>query len=111
MVTTVLAAVWGALLTATLPAFAQGPGWTVPSTVADLVVTASGGTNVRLTPDLTGCEAQSGNGPVYASIYPTHPGITRIKADLLAAFTTGAQVALYLSDNERQIGETPHPLA
>lgn len=81
------------------PASAQGPGWTVNSTVTKLVVTANGGVNVRLSPELTGCNSQSGYGPNYASIYPSHPGINRMKADLLIAYLNGTPVALYLSDN------------
>lgn len=67
------------------PAHADGPGWTANSTVKKLVVTSSGGVNVQLQPDVQGCTSQSGYGPNYASIYPSHPGINRIKADLLAA--------------------------
>ncbi|MEO8016531.1 MAG: hypothetical protein ABI769_01850 [Pseudomonadota bacterium] len=88
-----------------LPAFAQGPGWTATSTVAELIVTSAGGVNVRLVPELTGCVSQSGYGAAYASIYPNHVGINRMKADLLVAFTTGAHVALYLGDNECQVSE------
>jgi hypothetical protein len=89
-----------------LPALAQGPGWTSVSTVIELVNTSNGGVNVRLSPDMTGCTSQSGYGSVYASLYPNHPGIDRIKADLLVAFTTGAHVALYLGDNTCTIVET-----
>lgn len=84
---------------ASTPALAQGPGWTANSTVTRLVVTADGGVNVRLSPDLTGCVSNSGYGSAYASIYPNHPGINRMKADLLAAYINGTPVALYLSDN------------
>jgi len=62
--------------------------------------------NVRLSPDLAGCTAQSGYGPVYASVYPSHTGIDRIKADVLVAFTTGAHIALYLSDATCTVTET-----
>ena len=62
-------------------------------------MTADGGVNVRLSPELTGCTSQSGYGTGLASIYPTHPGINRMKADLLAAFLNGTPVALYLSDS------------
>jgi hypothetical protein len=88
-----------------VPALAQGPGWTAVSIVRDIVNTSNGGINVRLTPDLTGCTSQSGYGGAYASIYPDHPGIDRMKADLLVAFTTGAHVELYLGDNTCRVGE------
>lgn len=94
-----------ALALATIPATAQGPGWTVNSTVMKLVVTSNGGINVRLSPDLTGCVAQSGYGSVYASIPPTHPGIDRMKADLLTAYVTQGIVALYLVDGNCYVGE------
>ena len=84
---------------------AQGPGWTANSKVIKLVVTHNGGVNVRLSPDLSGCVSQSGYGPIYASVYPNHPGIDRIKADLLVAFTTGTPVALYLSDENCTVQE------
>ena len=86
-------------------AHADGPGWTVKSKVIRLVNTANGGVNVRLSPDLTNCVSQSGYGPSYASILPNHPGLNRIKADLLVAFTTGTEVSLYLSDANCTVGE------
>lgn len=86
-------------------ASAQGPGWTAPSTVIRLVNTANGGVNVRLSPDLTGCVSQSGYGASYASILPSHPGLNRIKADLLVAFLTGARVSIWLSDANCTVGE------
>ena len=89
-----------------LPALAQGPGWTEASTVVELVNTANGGVNVRLSPDLTGCTSQSNYGGAFASVYPSHPGLNRIKADLTVAFTTGARVALYLGDNTCMVSET-----
>jgi hypothetical protein len=88
------------------PAFAQGPGWTATSTVTRLVVTVDGGINVRLSPDLTNCVSNSGYGSAYASIYPSHPGINRIKADLLAAYLNSSPVALYLVDSNCTVGET-----
>ena len=90
----------------TVSAVASGPGWTANSTVSKLVVTANGGINVLLSPSLGGCVAQSGYGPGFASIYPDHPGINRIKADLLVAYQTGGVVALYLSDNTCKVTET-----
>lgn len=88
-----------------VPAMAQGPGWTVNSTVVKIIDTGAGGVNVRLSPDVTGCTSQSGYGPNYASLYPTHAGINRIKATLLTAYTTGATVAIYLGDNTCAISE------
>lgn len=93
-----IVAVGIALILWALPAFAQGPGWTANSTVLKLVVTADGGVNVRLSPDMANCVSNSGYGAHYASIYPLHPGINRIKADLLAAYLSEAVVPLYLSD-------------
>lgn len=94
-----------ALLLLALPVSAAGPGWTASSTVVELVNTASGGVNVRLSPELSGCVSQSGYGPLYASILPSHPGINRLKADLLVAFTTGSRVALYLGDSNCTVSE------
>jgi hypothetical protein len=76
-----------ALILATLMptlAVAQGPGWTENSTISKLVFTADGGVNVQLSPQLVNCVSNSGYGPAFASVYPSHPGINRIKADLLA---------------------------
>jgi hypothetical protein len=61
---------------------------------------------VRLSPDLNNCVSQSGYGPNFASIYPGHPGINRIKADLLAAYLSRSPVLLYLSDSTCQVVET-----
>ena len=94
-----------ALLAWAVPTLAQGPGWTVASTVREIVNTSNGGINVRLTPELTGCTSQSGYGGAYASIYPNHLGIDRMKADLLVAFTTGAHIELYLGDSTCMIVE------
>jgi hypothetical protein len=93
------------VLAMSMPVSAQGPGWTANSTVVKLVITNAGGINVRLSPELTGCVAQAGYGANFASVYPSHPGIDSIKADLLAAYVTGTQVALYLSDNTCTVGE------
>lgn len=87
-------------------AAAQGPGWTANSTVVKLVVTAAGVINVRLFPDLTGCVAQSGYGPNFASIYPSHLDFNSIKADLLAAYLSGSTVSLYLGDSSCTVSET-----
>ena len=87
------------------PAIAQGPGWTANSTVKKIVVTANGGINVQLSPELTGCVSQSGYGANFASVYPSHVGINRIKADLLVAYLNGGTVALYLSDSSCTVVE------
>jgi hypothetical protein len=87
------------------PASAEGPGWTVNATVKKLVVTYNGGVNVRLSPDLTNCASQSGYGPNFASVYATHPGINRIKADLIAAYVSGSAVSLYLGDSTCRVEE------
>lgn len=94
-----------ALLLPLTLAHAAGPGWTANSTVTKLVVTFDGGVNVLLSPALTGCTSNSGYGPAFASIYPNHPGISRMKADLMAAYLTGGTVALYLTDNTCRVGE------
>lgn len=93
------AAVLTVLAISSTPSVAQGPGWTAVSTVKEVVVTVNGGINVRLDPLLVDCVSQSGYGPAFASIYPDHPGINRMKADLLAALLAGNKVMLYLWDN------------
>jgi hypothetical protein len=95
-----------ALAALALPALAQGPGWTEVSSVVELVNTQNGGFNVRLSPELTGCQSQSGYGSVYASVYPSHPGLKQIKADVTVAFVTGARIALYLGDSMCTVSET-----
>lgn len=102
----VASAVLGALsLLCCTASNAQGPGWTSMSTVVELVVTVTGGINVRLSPDLTNCVSASGYGAIYASIYPDHPGLKEMKADLLVAYLTGAKVALWLKDANCTVGE------
>jgi hypothetical protein len=93
------------LLACAMPALAQGPGWTVNSTIVKVVDTSNGGVNVRLSPDVVGCTSLSGYGASFASLYPEHPGINRIKATLLMAYTTGATVSIYLGDSTCRIGE------
>lgn len=88
-----------------MPAAAEGPGWTNNSTVKKLVVTIDGGVNVMFSPQQTNCVSNSGYGPNFASVYPNHPGINRIKADLLTAYVTGGTVAVYFSDNTCKIQE------
>lgn len=85
---------------------AAGPGWTANSTVTKLVTTSDGGVNVLLSPALSGCTSNSGDGSAFASIYPSHPGINRMKADLMAAYLTGGTVALYLTDSTCRVGES-----
>lgn len=87
-------------------AHADGPGWVFDRTVVNIVNTANGGVNVRLSPDLTGCTSQSGYGQHHASVYPSHPGLNRIKADLLTALATGKPVSLYLADSTCTVSET-----
>ncbi len=86
-------------------ALADGPGWTGNVKVTKLVVTMNGGINVRVTPELVGCTSQSGYGANYASIYPDHPGINRMQAELITAMTTGTPVSLYLTNSECKVGE------
>ncbi len=82
------------------PAFADGPGWTANSTIVKLVTTQDGGLNIMLSPGLSNCVSNSGYGPNFASVYPSHPGIKSIKASLLTAYTNGQPVALYLSTSQ-----------
>jgi hypothetical protein len=86
-------------------AFAAGPGWVVDAKVSKIVVTVDGGINVRLTPDLSGCTSQSGYGALYASVYPSHPGINRIHSTLLTAYASDKLVAIYLMDSTCKVGE------
>jgi hypothetical protein len=88
-----------------VPVLAEGPGWTANSTVKRLVVTADGGINVLLSPQPTSCVSNSGYGTGFASVYPNHPGISRIQAELLAAYLTATPVALYYVDNTCRVGE------
>lgn len=99
-------AVGASILAMSTSAMADGPGWTANSTVRKLVVTADGGINVLLSPQPTGCVSNSGYGSGFASVYPSHPGINRIKADLLTAYVTGGTVALYFIDNTCRVQET-----
>jgi hypothetical protein len=102
---TALAAIVIVIVFGSSVSLAQGPGWTALSTVVEVVNTANGGVNVRLSPDLGGCVSQSGYGSIYASLYPSHPGINRMKADLLLALSTGQKVMLYLGDSQCQFTE------
>lgn len=88
-----------------LPAAAEGPGWSSNATIKKLVITGDGGINIMLSTPLTSCVSNSGYGPGFASVYPSHPGINRIKAALLTAYASGGTVALYFSDNTCKVGE------
>lgn len=88
-----------------IPAMAGVVGWTQDSKVTKLVNTSDGGVNVFLSPPPSGCVSNSGYGPAVASIYPNHPGINRMKADLLIAHLTDRKVALYFVDNTCRVGE------
>ncbi len=85
--------------------YADGPGWTVSSEVIKIIVVQSGGVNIRLSPELSGCTSQSGYGSAYASIYPDHLGLNAMHANLLAAYMSGKKVTLYLSDSTCKVGE------
>lgn len=87
-----------------LPACAES-GWTVNVKIVKLVGTANGGLNVLMSPSLVSCVSQSGYGPNYASLYPTHPGKSQIAALLLAAYMSDKTIALYLTDKDCAIGE------
>ena len=84
---------------------ADGPGWTVESDVIRIVTVGNGGINVRLSPELNGCTSQSGYGPTYASVYPDHPGLNAIQANLLAAYIASIKVTLYFSDSTCKVAE------
>ncbi|WP_428604504.1 hypothetical protein [Sedimenticola sp.] len=88
------------LIASMASSFADGPGWTLESNVKNLVVVATGGINVQLSPGLSGCTSQSGYGETYASIYPDHPGLNAMHSNLLAAKMSGKKVKLYLFDNK-----------
>lgn len=85
--------------------YADGPGWTAASEVKNLVVVYTGGINVQLSPELSGCTSQSGYGQHHASIYPDHPGLNAMQSTLLAAKLGGKKVLLYLGDNTCKVLE------
>ena len=85
--------------------YAAASGWTEHSKVTQIVVTAGGGVNVKLSPELSGCVSQSGYGEKYASVYSTHPGLQAIHANLLAAYMAGKDVRLWFSDDTCKVGE------
>jgi hypothetical protein len=84
---------------------AEGPGWSPNSTVKKIVVTYDGGVNVLFSPQPTACVSNSGYGTGFASVYPTHPGINRIKAVLMTAYLNGNTVAVYYDNNTCRIHE------
>jgi hypothetical protein len=90
---------------ASVPALAEGPGWVNNVTINQIVDTAPGGINIRVTPMLGSCVAQGGYGATYASVLYTHPAINRIKATLLAAYISGTPVSLYFSDSFCTVAE------
>ncbi|AZZ98837.1 hypothetical protein [Pseudoalteromonas sp. R3] len=94
-----------ALLTITFSSHAGNSGWTVASEVIKVVSVVNGGINVRLSPELSGCTSQSGYGPKYASVYPDHPALNAMHANLLAAYMSGKKVSLYLTDDTCKVGE------
>lgn len=79
--------------------FAEGPGWTGVREVVEVATIINGGINVRLSPELTGCNSQSGYGSHYASIFPDHAGLQLFQSNLLAAMMSGKKVSLYLQDS------------
>ncbi|MBQ0935095.1 hypothetical protein [Ideonella paludis] len=80
-------------------------GWTQEVKVKSVVVVSSGGINVAVEPALSGCTSQSGYGARYASIYPSHPGLKAMHANLLLAMNSGTSVRLYLTDPQCTVGE------
>ena len=80
-------------------------GWTPEVKVKSVVVTSTGGLNIGVEPTLSGCVSQSGYGAKYASIYPTHPGLKAMHANLLLAMNSGTSVRLYLTDPQCTVGE------
>lgn len=93
------------LVSASYHTYAEVPGWTPASEVIKIVTVSTGGINIRLSPELSGCTSQSGYGPKYASVYPDHPGLNTIQSNILAAYMAGKKVALYLTDNTCKVGE------
>lgn len=68
--------------------------------MSNVVVTAYGGINVQVTPNVNNCVSQSGYGPNYISFLPTHPGLHLIKADLSLAMALDYKISIYLDDNK-----------
>jgi len=46
-----------------------------------------------------------GYGPKFASVYPDHPGLDGIQANLLAAYVACKKVSLYLQDDTCKVTE------
>jgi hypothetical protein len=99
------AAVLGLLLATASPAHAAQQGWVQSAKVTRIVVTIDGGINFRLNPELSGCVSQSGYGPLYASVYPAHPGINRIHSVLMAAYLSDKPISVYFVDGQCKVGE------
>jgi hypothetical protein len=102
----VLAAITVSAATCPTASWADGPGWTVISKVVKVVVTGNGSINARLVPELNNCVSISGYGPNYASISAAHPGINRMKADILVAYVTGGPISFYFNDATCNIVES-----
>ncbi len=64
------------------------------------------GFNVSVSPALTSCTSAERLRTSFASVYPSHAGINRIKADLLRAPDRRTPVSLCLSDNTCTVAET-----
>lgn len=95
----------GLLLVAGL-AQAASKGWMQNVVVEKIVNTADGGVNVYVKPKLEGCVSNSGYGPNYASVYPSHPGLKNIKHDLTISLLTGTPISIYFDDNTCRVQET-----
>ncbi len=93
------------LVSASASSIAASPGWIVSAKVVRIVATVQGGINFRLSPELSGCTSQSGYGPLYASVYPTHPGIQNIHSILLAAYMADKPVGVYFNDDKCTVME------
>ncbi|PUA28267.1 MAG: hypothetical protein B0W54_17490 [Cellvibrio sp. 79] len=88
-----------------IPTFAGQQGWVTNAKIARIVATVNGGINIRLIPELSGCVSQSGYGPLYASLYPDHPGKDQIHSILLAAYMSNTPIAVYFNDDKCTIME------
>jgi len=88
-----------------LSPLSSASGWTEAVEVKRIVVVGTGGINVSVFPELTGCVSQSGYGANYASIYPEHKGLNSIHSNLLAAYMSGKKVSLYLANDSCKVTE------
>lgn len=80
-------------------------GWAYDREVIQIVTVINGGINVRVMPELKDCVSQSGYGPHFASIHPSHPGKELFQSNLLAAMMSGKKVSLYFSDDKCTVTE------